>query len=400
MLVSATIGLTALRGAARRLAPRARDPRPAAAPAAASPSSTGGRAGKPPPAAQRAPRSWTAWKSAGAAAARTAGSDLPHHLARSTSGSAGVVDAPRSTRPAAPSFAAWHAHAARRSVRATSERRAATRPVGERAAVTPPVSAAMHGPRRPRAARPASAPWRGVAAAARSSSTMFGRARSRPRGRRPRRAAGSRAVSRADRLAEVVRPGASPVSRGDRPRRPGDAEVDRGVAQLGPHVLGPQRQPASRRRRRSSAREAGQREHDEGDGKPDQHAAPRDGEPAVRVAGRICSARVGAFAQSSGAARHVTGGRRRRRRVGHLGHRQVHGGVVRHGRGAVGRGGLEPHPARPGEVELRPGVQVVGAVDPGARRRAGSGRRKPMATRAGMPRVRAITAMAEANCSQ
>ena len=66
----------------------------------------------------------------------------------------------------------------------------------------------------------------------------------------------------------------------------------------------------------------------------------------------------------------------------------------------VCRRGLEPDPAGAGEVQLGPGVQVVGAVDSQCRRRARSGARKPTATRAGMPSDRAITAIADANCSQ
>ena len=61
--------------------------------------------------------------------------------------------------------------------------------------------------------------------------------------------------------------------------------------------------------------------------------------------------------------------------------------------------GSKTHPADPVEVQLRPRVQVVRAVDEGVGL-SRSARRKPTATRAGMSSVRAITAIAAANCSQ
>ena len=87
MLVSATVGLTVLRGQRGVPAGEAQRPQRAgrARPpvAAASPSSTADApASRDASATRAAARSWTAWRSAGAAAARTTASDLSRHRAR------------------------------------------------------------------------------------------------------------------------------------------------------------------------------------------------------------------------------------------------------------------------------------------------------------------------------
>ena len=69
------------------------------------------------------------------------------------------------------------------------------------------------------------------------------------------------------------------------------------------------------------------------------------------------------------------------------------GGVAGHGLGPAARGGLEAHPAGTRRGRARARRAGRGRCRRRCRARPASGLRKPTATRAGMPRIRAITAI-------
>ena len=179
-------------------------------------------------------------------------------------------------------------------------------------------------------------------------------------------------------------------------RRPRSAAVSRSSSQAS--STPPARRRSARRRRTSagSRAEAGQDEHAE------RAQRPRPpGQGAVAGGGGVGGGLRG-LRHRRGVARELLVGVRALGRgdvarvVGH----DALGGVARHGAGAGGRRRLEAHPAATGEEELGPGVQVVAAVlvDLLADAAGARGSRSP--TRGGMPSWRAITAIAEANCSQ
>ena len=159
MLVSATVGLTVLRG--QRAAPAGDAPHAqgggAPPPAGASPSSTAaGPASSAVSATRPAVRSWTAWRSAGAAAARTTGSEPE---AAQVPGSAGHELDQAASRPAVRTGVLsarlrLSPRGRRRRCRSSPRRTRSRRAVGVAGSRTANAAATRHAGASPAARRP------------------------------------------------------------------------------------------------------------------------------------------------------------------------------------------------------------------------------------------------------